>query len=101
MDLERRSYGIQVKTLGKQFVQALGINSKSQTAKRLTDLNGVTTDYGDIVFDVMKDRSPAKGTLSVYEVNKYLDLIADHFKDNERGGECLFNLILSRNGHVF
>lgn len=90
MDLERGSFGIQIKTLGQKFVQALAINSKSDAAKKLTDLHGKNTNYGDIVYDVMKSRSPATGTLTVYEVNKYLDLIAEHFKGNERSSECFY-----------
>lgn len=66
------------------FVGALAINTKSTEAVRLTNLHGNTSDYGDIVFDVMKDRSPKEGNLSVDEVNRYLDLIAEHFKQNER-----------------
>lgn len=74
--------------MGQLFVKALAINAKSDTANKLTNLQGNTTDYGDIVFEVMKSRSPENGTLTVYEVNKYLDLIAEHFKHNERRSKC-------------
>lgn len=84
-DLERGSYGIQEKSLGKLFVQALALNAKTSTdAQKLTNLKGKDTNYGDIVYEVMLNRSPETGTLTVYEVNKYLDLIAEHFEENER-----------------
>lgn len=86
-DSERGSFGIQIPTLGRLFVKAEGLNSKGETALKLTNLQGTTADYGDIVYEIMKNRSPAEGTLTVYEVNKYLDLIADHFRDNERNSK--------------
>lgn len=85
--MERGSFGIQTTTLGRLFVKALAINAKSVEGQKLTNLHGITADYGDIVYDVMKNRSPAVGTLTVYEVNKYLDLIAEHFEHNERSSE--------------
>lgn len=87
-DSERGSYGIQTTTLGRLYVKAIAVNPKSQTALKLTNLQGNTADYGDIVCEVMKNRSPDVGKLTVYEVNKYLDLIADHFKQNERNRKC-------------
>lgn len=86
-DSERGTFGIQIPTLGRLFVKALAINPNSDHANKLTNLQGNSTDYGDIVYDVMRNRSPAEGTLTVYEVNKYLDLIGEHFKDNERSSE--------------
>lgn len=106
-DLERGSYGIQEKSLGKLFVQALALNAKtSADAQKLTNLKGKDTNYGDIVYEVMLNRSPETGTLTVYEVNKYLDLIAEHFEENERRSKCevgcqnsffpLFEIILKK-----
>lgn len=68
-------------------MKALAINAKGETAKKMTKLEGNSSDYGDIIYDVMKNRSPEFGTLTVYEVNEYLDLIADHFQDNERSSK--------------
>lgn len=94
-DAERGSFGIQIPTLGRLFVKALAVHAKSETARKLTNLQGNTADYGDIVFEVMANRSPETGTLTVYEVNKYLDLIAEHFDQNERKRECKQELSLS------
>lgn len=87
LDVQRGSYGIKTRTLGRLFVKAIAVNPDSDTARKLTHLEGQTADYGDIVYDVMKNRSPEEGTLTVYEVNKYLDLIATHFKESERNSK--------------
>lgn len=91
-DLERGSFGIQNYTLGRLFVQALAISDKSDDARKLTNLKGVTADYGDLVYEVMKFRSPQEGDLTVYEVNKYLDLIAEHFDENQRNSKYYYGL---------
>lgn len=92
-DLERGSYGIKEPTLGRLYVQALALNAKtSEDARKLTNLHGQTANYGDIVYEVMRNRSPENGTLTVYEVNKYLDMIAEHFEQTERGSE--FDVVL-------
>lgn len=83
-DSERGSYGIQIPTLGKLFVNALAIGKTHAHYRKLTSMHHVTTDYGDVVYEVMKTRSPTDGTLTVFEMNHYLDLIGDHFKQNER-----------------
>lgn len=85
-DIERESYGIKTKTLGKLFIKALAIGPTSDAAKKLTFevTSRNHTDFGDIVYDVMRKRSPNKGSLSVAQVNQYLDLIGDHFKSGER-----------------
>lgn len=71
--------------MGRLFVDALAINKNSTDAKKLTLQDGMANgDYADVVFDVMKNRSPNEGTLTVYEVNDYLDLIGKHFRNNQR-----------------
>lgn len=87
-ETERGAYGIQTKKLGQLFVKALAINAKSEDAKKLTDLQGNHTDYGDIVYEVMKLRATKNSTLSVFEVNKHLDLIASNFRQSEQRSEC-------------
>lgn len=76
-------------TLGRLLVKALAITQDSADGRKLTlqGLNGDALDYGNVVYNVMINRSPAQSSLTVYEVNKYLDLIADHFKQNERSSK--------------
>lgn len=78
--------------LGKLYVKALAIDQQSEAGVKLTVRDGATSgDYADVVFDVMKERSPEKGTLTVFEVNKCLDLISDHFRNNERKSLYIHN----------
>lgn len=42
------------------------------------------SDYADVVFNVIKDRCPKESALTVYELNQYLDTIAD--KESNREG---------------
>lgn len=87
LDTERDSYGIQIRTLGNLFVKALAINANSDDGKKLTLQTVTGDDYGTVVYNVMKDRSPQEGTLVVYEVDRYLELIANHFKENQRSSK--------------
>lgn len=89
LDAERDSYGIQTKSLGRLYVKALAINENSADAKRLLLHDGLSGgDYADVVYSVMKRRSPETGTHKVYNVNKYLDLMGDHFRNNERSSKA-------------
>lgn len=91
-DRERDAMGIRTATLGKLYVRALAVNKESEVALKLTAQQGMKTqcvDYSDIVFEVMKSRAPKDSTMTVYEVNQYLDLISNHFKQNERSSELM------------
>lgn len=80
IDRERESYGIQVTTMSQLYVKCFGFTSASREAKSLTTqkgFNNTTADYADVVFNVIKDRCPGKCTISVFEMNEYLDRIAD------------------------
>lgn len=92
LDAERDAYGIQTKSLGRLYVKALAINENSDDAKKLLLHDGLSGgDYADVVHNVMKRRSPQIGTLKVYDVNRYLDLMGDHFRNNERSSMSFGN----------
>lgn len=81
-DTERGAYHIQTKTLGNIYVKALAINKNSSAGRKLTGENDVASeDFGDVVFDVMKNRQ-TEGTLTVYDVNKCLDEMSTKRKGN-------------------
>lgn len=80
IDRERESYGIQMSTLAQLYIRALNLNVKSNEAKSLTTEEGFTTntrDYADVVYNVVKNRCQPQCTLSVQQVNAYLDEIAN------------------------
>lgn len=82
-DRERDSYGIKTFTMGKMYVRILGIDTNSDVAKRLTAKHA-HKDYPDVVYAVMQNRCSTSSTLTVYEVNRHLDIMAGCFKNNER-----------------
>ncbi|XP_031627272.1 DNA ligase 4 [Contarinia nasturtii] len=81
-DKERKAYGMQKAALGDYYVKNLGLNRNSETARQL--LIPGTEDYSEVVYNAIKSRAPQEGNLTVYEVNNYLDLIAEHYQANER-----------------
>lgn len=87
VDRERESYGIKHTAMGKLYVRSFGFNTNSREAKMLTTDQGFNkncSDYADVVFNVIKDRCPKESSLTVYELNEYLDTIAD--KESKRDG---------------
>lgn len=75
-DTERDAHGIKRKRLGDLYVKALAINENSSTGRKLTGADVSTKgDFGDVVFNVMKDRQP-EGTLTIYDVNECLNQLS-------------------------
>lgn len=85
-DVDRDRYGIQTYTFGQTYVRILGIQPKSDVAKRLT-AKCSSKDYPNVVYDVMKNRCCDVCKLTVYDVNNHLDTIADCYKNNNRKSE--------------
>lgn len=82
IDKERGSYGIQVTTMGQLYIRAFGFSPNSTEAKCLTTSKGFTAggkaeDYAEVVYKVIKDRCSKTSTLSISDLNEYLDTIAD------------------------
>lgn len=72
--------------MGDLLVKALAISEHSSTGRLLTGAEvSPKGDFGDVVFNVMKDRK-ADGTLTIYEVNECLDILAAKTK----GSACLY-----------
>ncbi|KAG4073170.1 hypothetical protein HA402_002559 [Bradysia odoriphaga] len=82
-DVDRDRYGIQTYTFGQIYVRILGVQPKSDVAKRLT-AKCSSKDYPNVVYDVMKNRCCDVCKLTVYDVNKHLDTIADCYNNNNR-----------------
>lgn len=86
-DTERDAYGIRTNTLGKLYTKALAISEKSEDARKLTyqkQAHCNTSDFGNIVYEVMTHWAKSEGDLSVAEVNDFLDFISEHFRCNAR-----------------
>lgn len=73
-------------TLGNYYVKALGLNEKSVTARQFTNPIGID-DYSEVIFNAMKGRALDGEQLSVYDVNNFLDLIAENNNKEGRNSE--------------
>lgn len=87
-DRDRSSYGIKTKSLGKLYVRILAINHDSEVAKKLTTeqkhSNKKYTDFGDVIYDVMKLRCSEESQITVFDVNRHLNVIADCYRTNNQ-----------------
>lgn len=96
-DRERPAYGIKAATIGKLFVRILAIDANSEIAKRLTQKDVSTgniasesknnSDYADMVYQIIKNRVHETGTKTVFEVNHYLNNIAECYQSNKRASK--------------
>lgn len=88
VDRERESYGIKHTSMGELYIRSFAFSATSREAKMLTTEQGFNkncSDYADVVFNVIKDRCPRESSLTVYELNEYLNTIAD--KESNREGK--------------
>lgn len=66
-------------------MEALVLNAEtSEYAQRLTTFEGRAEEFGDFVYNSMKERKPDTDTLTVHAVNNYLDLIVASFIQQKR-----------------
>ncbi|KFB48828.1 AGAP000623-PA-like protein [Anopheles sinensis] len=77
LDRERKSYGLREKTLGEGYVRALALDRNSDEATRLLSHRSVGADLADQLVPLLRGRCPARGELSVAEVNRRLDALAN------------------------
>lgn len=98
IDRERDSYGIQIPTMGQLYIRAFNFSAKSVEAKSLTTPQGFnssnTVDYADVIFNVIKNRCPRQCSLSIAELNAYLDTIASP-KTKRAEVELVFTKIIT------
>lgn len=75
-DESERSYGMQVTTLTKLFIQAAGISEKSLEAQSLIKCH--QTEFPDLVYRVFKARSNKESEITVFEVDSILNAISEN-----------------------
>lgn len=79
---ERMAYGIKESMLAKLYIDVLGLPKNGPEANKLLNYRAPTTSQGDagdfasVAYFVLKKRCTSKGTLSVKEVNDFLDSVA-------------------------
>lgn len=92
-DRERPSYGIGSDTMGKLYIKILGISSTSDDA---VILKSKKHPYSVIAYSVLMKRCKKfSDNLTVYEVNKNLDSIADSYQNNNRPSKSFINRLIN------
>ncbi|XP_068446736.1 DNA ligase 4 [Clinocottus analis] len=79
---ERMAYGIKESMLAKLYIDVLGLPKNGPEANKLLNYRAPTTSQGDagdfagMAYFVLKKRCASQGTLSIREVNDFLDSVA-------------------------
>lgn len=79
---ERLAYGIKESMLAKLYIDVLGLSKNGPEANKLlnyrapTGSQGDAGDFASVAYFVLKKRCTSQGTLSVKEVNDFLDSVA-------------------------
>lgn len=79
---ERLAYGIKESMLAKLYIDVLGLPKNGPEANKLlnyrapTGSQGDAGDFASVAYFVLKKRCTSQGTLSVKEVNDFLDSVA-------------------------
>ncbi|KAG8188782.1 hypothetical protein JTE90_009176 [Oedothorax gibbosus] len=80
---QRAAYGIKEFTLAKLLIEIFCLDKKSTDALKLLNYrspksaNAEAGDFASVAYFVLKNRSPENGSMTVYDVNHYLDNIAE------------------------
>lgn len=79
---ERMAYGIKESMLAKLYIDVLGLPKNGPEANKLLNYRAPTTsqgeagDFAGMTYFVLKKRCTSEGTLSIKEVNDFLDCVA-------------------------
>nr|XP_006639224.2 PREDICTED: DNA ligase 4 isoform X1 [Lepisosteus oculatus] len=84
LERERMAYGIKENMLAKLYIEVLGLPKDGGEAKKLLNYRAPTTSQGEagdfavMAYFVIKKRCPDQGTLTIKEVNDFLDSVASN-----------------------
>lgn len=90
LDNERLSYGMKETFLAKYYIDALGISKDSKDAKLMLNFRAPMSakqdagDFASVAYSVLKNRCPEKGTMTLFDLDKALDAIAQANAEKER-----------------
>ncbi|TRY75941.1 hypothetical protein DNTS_033501 [Danionella cerebrum] len=98
---ERMAYGIKENMLAKLYIEVLGLPKNGPEANKLLNYRAPTTTQGEAgdfaltAYFVLKKRCTSQGTLSIKEVNDFLDSVAvnNASKQKDQVKKSLLHLI--------
>ncbi|XP_052861500.1 DNA ligase 4-like [Anopheles cruzii] len=73
-DRKRKAYGFRHTLLAQGYIRALGLSRQSDEARQLLS-NKTAGDLADRIAQLVRGRCPAQGSLTVSDVNNYLDTL--------------------------
>ncbi|XP_063700351.1 DNA ligase 4 [Culicoides brevitarsis] len=74
-----RTYNMKDVALGRMYINVLAINEKSKDGSLLKSgtLSNANQDFGDVVYEVMKDRCSNTGNCTIFDINNFLDKLSE------------------------
>ncbi|KAM6945810.1 DNA ligase 4 [Aplochiton taeniatus] len=98
---ERMAYGIKESMLAKLYIEVLGLPKNGAEANKLSNYRAPTTsqgeagDFAGMAYFVLKKRCRDQGSLTIEEVNRFLDSVAasNAVKQKEQVKKSLLHLI--------
>lgn len=101
LERERGPYGMKEKSFAKAIMNILCLDKSSPFAIELlkscssSNMGFSTSNFSNIVYKGLKDRYYTNSTLSIAQINRYLDEIADYHANNNSKAkqDVLFKLI--------
>eukprot|EP00731_Ephydatia_muelleri_P033438 Em0029g44a len=103
LDRARPAYGMKETALAKHYIEVLNISKESIDAQKLLHYRAPQIakeeagDFADVAYFVLKSRCPEKGSLTVAQVNQYLDDLANGNTSKDRAGMKKALQLLLRN----
>ncbi|GIX83138.1 DNA ligase 4 [Caerostris darwini] len=87
---QRAAYGIKEYTLAKLFIEIFCLNKNGTDAQKLLNYRSPKSasdeagDFASVAYFVLKNRSPETGSLTVHDINHYLDNIATNHAEKKK-----------------
>jgi len=90
LDKDRQSYGMKEVVLAKYYIEALYISKESEDAIKVLNYSAQTSakkdagDFASVAYTVLMNRCPQKGSLSMDDIDKALDVMAQSNAEGRR-----------------
>eukprot|EP00731_Ephydatia_muelleri_P008253 Em0004g591a len=103
LDRARLAYGMKETALAKHYIEVLNISKESTDAQKFLHYRAPLIakeeagDFADVAYFALKSRCPEKGSLTIVQVNQYLDDLANGNTSKDRAGMKKALQLLLRN----
>ncbi|CAM1297752.1 LIG4 (predicted) [Pycnogonum litorale] len=100
---ERSAYGIKEVTLAKIYIEILNLNKERRDAQSLLNFRAPKNakadagDFASVAYNVLRNRCPDTGKLTIEDVNDHLDKVSFHNAAKDKGQIKYHLLQLLRN----